>query len=226
MAFENYIERLSDTVSFPMIAVKGGSFLMGEGKDHRVTVADFYIGQFLVTQEVWMEIMGENPSYFRGKDRPVEDISWNDVINKFLPRLNERTNKEYRLPSESEWEYAARGGERSKGFLYSGGNKLKEVGWYRKNSHKETKGVGQKLPNELGIYDMSGNVREWCSDPWDQRYEGAPVDGIALVGGNSARRVVRGGSWVDIDVNGRVSVRSRNLAYNRYFFIGIRVSRS
>ena len=228
MPFENYIERLSDTVSFPMVAVKGGSFLIGRGKGHQVSVPDFYVGQFLVTQEVWMEIMGENPSYFQGKDRPVEQVSWNDIVKEFLPRLSERTNKEYRLSSESEWEYTARGGTDSDSFFYSGGKKLKEVGWYRDNSHGETKEVGQKLPNEFGIYDMSGNVDEWCSDYWhNESFKGPPSDGsVWVVGGDVTRRVIRGGAWSNSGGFCRLWIRFWGDVDKRSYSLGFRLSLS
>ena len=140
-------------------------------------------------------------------DHPIVGISWNDAV-AYCQWLSRLSGKDYRLPSEAEWEYAARGGHKSLGFRYAGSNKLKEVGWYSLNSHGETKPVGLKLSNELGLYDMSGNVREWCADHWHDNYGGAPNDGRAWVGvGDSAVRVVRGGSWLNFHSSCRASDR-------------------
>ncbi len=187
-----------------MVFVPGGTFKMGsndyddEKPIHEVTVQDFYIGKYPVTQAQWHAVMGTNPSYFKNcNDCPVESVSWNDAQD-FIKKLNAKTGKNYRLPTEAEWEYAARGGRESKGFKYAGSNNLNEVGWYGSNAKDKTHPVGQKKANELGIYDMSGNVWEWCEDVWHDNYNGAPKDGSAwLRGGDQARRVVRGGSWDD-----------------------------
>ena len=142
------------------------------------------------------------------EDHPVINVTWYGAI-AYCDWLSEKEGQPYRLPSEAEWEYVARGGVKSKGFLYAGGHKLKEVGWYSKNSHGQTKPVGLKQPNELGLYDMSGNVREWCADHWHENYNGAPTDGSAWVtGGDASRRVVRGGSWFNYDYRCRVSIAS------------------
>jgi formylglycine-generating enzyme required for sulfatase activity len=144
--------------------------------------------------------MGTNPSYFKGKHRPIENVSWEDT-QLFLEKLNKdvrlEPGQQFRLPSEAEWEYAARGGEFSQGYKYAGSEKLAEVGWYTDNSHSETKPVGLKAPNELDIYDMSGNVWEWCADQWHDSYQGAPNDNSAWVDSidKGADRVFRGGSW-------------------------------
>ncbi len=189
-----------------MILVKGGKFLLGseekEASDnekpvHEVTLPDFYIGKYPVTQQLWMAVMGEesNPSRFKGHNRPVERVSWNDT-QEFIKKLNDSSNKKYRLLTEAEWEYAARGGEKSLGFRYAGSNKLKDVAWFKSNSHGETKPVGLKYPNELGIYDMSGNVYEWVEDQYHSNYNGIPKDGSAWVDKEQgADRVLRGGSW-------------------------------
>ncbi|MBK7476684.1 MAG: formylglycine-generating enzyme family protein [Haliscomenobacter sp.] len=212
-----YLETLPGGAAFEMIRIEGGSFVMGDDdapyKDekpaHLVQIPDFYLGKFPVTQALWQAVMGDNPSSFQGPNRPVVQVSWIDV-QTFLKKLNTRTGKTYRLPSEAEWQYAARGGHRSQGFTYSGGNKLNEVGWYDENSHAETKPVGLKQPNELGLYDMSGNVWEWCADVWHDNYEGAPDDGSAwTTGGDQDLRVVRGGSWFFDDCYCRVSSRNR-----------------
>ena len=212
-------------LTFQMLPVQGGAFRMGSKKgdsvasswekpDHEVTVCDFYLGQYPVTQDLWFEIMGENPSFFRGDRRPVDSVSWDDA-KLFIQKLNARTEKSrrpedwaYRLPSEAEWEYAARGGihtfaaslvgaDGGRGGAYSGGDKMKEVGWFEDNSHGETKPVGLKAPNALGLFDMSGNVWEWCEDDWHDNYKGAPKDGSAWVDRpeRGSIRVQRGGSW-------------------------------
>jgi len=222
-------------LSFDMISIEGGSFLMGsedpearerEKPVHPVTVPSFYMAKYPVTQALWKAVMGNNPSYFQGDKRPVEQVSWDDA-QAFIQQLNERTGENYRLPTEAEWEYAARGGIYGQGFKYAGSNKLKEVGWYDGNSHGETKPVGLKFPNELGLYDMNGNVWEWCQDVWHENYEGAPSDGSAwMEGSDQALRVVRGGSWfIDTDY---CRVAYRNWYYQDYRGgnFGFRLARS
>ncbi|MCB9267769.1 MAG: formylglycine-generating enzyme family protein [Lewinellaceae bacterium] len=201
-------ETLPNGLSFEMILVEGGSFMMGsedsEARDsekpvHEVILDGYYIGKFPVTQALWKAVMGDdnNPSYFKGSERPVEMVSWEDT-QLFLQALQKLTSKIYRLPTEAEWEYAARGGNQSEGYRYAGSNKLKEVAWYEDNSHEETNVVGLKYPNELGIHDMSGNVWEWVEDQWHSNYQGAPTDGSAWVDrGDNTSRVLRGGSWLD-----------------------------
>ena len=214
-----------------MVLVRGGTFQMGRNNQdrekpiHSVTLPDFEIGKYPVTQKFWQEIMGNNPSYFKGREHcPVENVSWDDV-QEFLKKLNHRhPGKNYRLPSEAEWEYAARGGQQSKGFTYAGSNDIDEVAWYKNNSDEKKHPVGRKKANELGIYDMSGNVLEWCQDHWHGNYQGAPVDGSAWEGGGHLdTRVVRGGSWFDYDNGCQVSLRGNfNPDYHNNF-IGFRV---
>lgn len=223
------------SLSFDMIFVQGGVFLMGsEDKEalewekpiHTVTVPSFYMAQYPVTQVLWKAVMGNNPSYFQGDQRPVEQVSWDDA-QAFIKKLNERTGEKYRLPTEAEWEYAARGGIYSNGFKYAGSNKLIEVGWYRENSHDETKPVGLKFPNELGLYDMSGNVYEWCADVWHENYEGALEDGSAwMKGGEQYFRVIRGGYWSNNSVYCLVADRYGDDSGNRDYYIGFRLARS
>jgi len=176
------VKKTNSTVANPvfvepeMVLVEGGAFTMGEDKEaHKVTLSSFYIGKYEVTQALWKAIMGNNPSHFKGNNLPVETVSWDDV-QEFIKKLNAKTGKQYRLPTEAEWEYAARGGNKSKGYKYSGSNNPDEVAWYNTSfdtttpiDHRKihTHPIGTKKPNELGIYDMSGNVMEWCND-YDQ----------------------------------------------------------
>jgi formylglycine-generating enzyme required for sulfatase activity len=196
--------------------IKGGTFRMGndeyltEKPIHQVTVKDFHIGKYPVTQALWEKVMDNNPSHFKGKNRPVELISWDNITEEFLPKLNKITSLggKFRLPTEAEWEYAAQGNVGTRHALstnaentkYAGSDNLEEVGWFRENSHYETKPVGLKNPNKFGLYDMSGNVWEWCEDKWHSNYENAPDDGTAWItdtADKSLDRVRRGGSYFD-----------------------------
>lgn len=191
-------------VSFNMIKVAGGTFTMGatleQGSDaysaerpsHKVTLSDYMIGETEVTQELWRVVMGTYPSSFSGTNLPVEGISWYDC-QTFIRKLNQMTGKNFRLPTEAEWEYAARGGQKSKGYKYAGGNTLSVVAWCVDNSSSKTHPVKQKQPNELGIYDMSGNVYEWCQDWFGSYSSGAQTNPRGSSTG--AYRVLRGGSW-------------------------------
>jgi formylglycine-generating enzyme required for sulfatase activity len=201
---------------------------------HEVTVPDFYMGQYPVTFEeydAFCEATGkEKPGdqgWGRGK-RPVINVNWQDAKD-YCQWLSEQTNLPYRLPSEAEWEYAARGGEKgiSDAYEYAGSNDLDEVGWYNKNSSRKTQLVGQKKPNQLGLYDMSGNVWEWCEDVWHANYKGAPDNGSAWIkGGEQNRRVVRGGSWILNNINCRCAYRYRyDDDFSRSSSLGFRLSR-
>ncbi len=228
-----YTETLTPDLSFEMIFIEGGKFLMG-GQDEKafdnekpvqeVQVPSFYIGKYPVTQQVWTAIIGENPSRFKGEDRPVESVSWHDA-KEFIEKLNTQAGKTYRLPSEAEWEFAARGGIHSEGYLYAGSDKLKEVGWYRENSGRTLQPVGLKMGNELGIYDMSGNVLEWCEDDYHDSYKGVPIDGSAWIdrGSRAASRVLRGSNWDYDSQFGRVSFRLRNEPVPRFDSFGFRL---
>lgn len=193
-------------VSFKMIKVKGGTFTMGgtaeQGSDiysdeiptHRVTLSDYYIGQTEVTQALWKAVMGKNPSEFKGKNRPVENVSWNDC-QTFIRKLNKLTGRHFRLLTEAEWEYAARGGNKSRGYKYSGGNSLGTVAWYAENSGDTTHEVKTKQPNELGIYDMSGNVVEWCNDWFSEDYYTESQVSNPKGPSSGPYHLARGGGW-------------------------------
>ena len=190
-------------VSFTMIHVEGGTFTMGatsemtephswEKPTHQVTLSSYYIGETEVTQALWKAVMGSNPSDFKGDDLPVEKVSWNDC-QTFISKLNALTGKNFRLPTEAEWEFAARGGNQSRHTQYSGSSRIDDVAWYEDNSGGKTHPVKTKQPNELGIYDMTGNVWEWCQD-WDDSYDSSAQTNPTGASSGS-HRVVRGGSW-------------------------------
>jgi formylglycine-generating enzyme required for sulfatase activity len=196
-----------NSIGMEFVLIPAGEFDMGspssekdrysnEGPVHHVTISKgFYLSKYEVTQKQWCEVMGSNPSHFEGDNRPVETVSWND-IQEFIKKLNEMegTNK-YRLPSEAEWEYAARAGTTTS---YSFGNDDSDLGdyaWYESNSGSKTHPVGQKQPNPWGLYDMHGNVWEWVQDRYHSSYDGAPTDGSAWESGSSSYHVRRGGSW-------------------------------
>ncbi|MDY4535955.1 MAG: formylglycine-generating enzyme family protein [Sodaliphilus sp.] len=221
-------------VSFEMVEVRGGTFRMGgtseQGSDadsddeypvHSVTLSGYYIGKTEVTQALWKAVMGSNPSYWKGDNLPVEQVSWDDC-QEFIRKLNALTGQNFRLPTEAEWEFACRGGNNSRGYKYSGSNYIDNVAWYGDNSGDKTHPVATKLPNELGIYDMSGNVWEWCSDWYDKYSSGAQTNPKGPYDGS--RRVRRGGSW---DGNARRCRSSwRDLDWPRlgYDYHGLRLT--
>lgn len=208
-------------VTFEMVRVDGGTFSMGsysgasdEQPVHSETVGTFYIGRTEVTQKLWAAVMGTNPSNFRGENLPVEMVSWFDCQD-FVDRLSRITGRIFRLPTEAEWEYAARGGNKSRNYTYSGSNDVYRVAWYEENSSSMTHPVGQKLDNELGIYDMSGNVWEWCSDNYSNNYSSSR---------NSSNRVDRGGSWFFTAAGCRVAGRDCGSPGSRYNCLGLRLA--
>lgn len=192
-------------VDFNIVSVEGGTFTMGsaegaEGAEndeypaHIVTVDNFGIGETEVTQELWKAVMGNNPSGYTDMSQlPVESVTWFDC-QTFIEKLNELTGEKFRMPTEAEWEYAARGGKHSKGYIYSGSDTLSLVGWYKENGGERPQPVKMKRPNELGLYDMSGNMWEWCNDWYDTYSTDAQVNPQGPSEGRS--RVVRGGSWL------------------------------
>ena len=217
-----------------MVLVQGGTFTMGctaeqsndcsdgEKPAHQVTLNNFQIGKYPVTQAQWRFVMGNNPSYFTGDNLPVEQVSWNDV-QVYIEKLNEMTGKNYRLPTEAEWEYAARGGNKSQeqNYKYSGSNNIEEVAWYWENSDSKTHPVGTKAPNALGIYDMCGNVWEWCNDRYGDYTEDPQTNPQGPDTGYG--RVVRGGSWYYFAHFCRTTSRDASEPTDRYFNLGFRL---
>lgn len=199
---------------------QGSDAYSDEKPVHEVTLSDYYIGKYEVQQSEWEAVMGNNPSSFKGADLPVEQVSWSDC-HEFIRRLNALTGLSFKLPTEAQWEYAARGGRLSKGYKYSGSNNLGEVGWYGSNSGNCTHRIGEKQPNELGLYDMSGNVWEWCEDLYGNYSSDSQRDPSGAASGFS--RVTRGGSWFGDAGFCRVSNRdSEPLGYRRNY-LGFRL---
>ena len=227
---------ISENISITMIKVYGGEFWMGAtdkqaersgwldaAPRHKVVLSDYYIGQTVVTQELWKFVMGKNPSHFRHPQKPVENISWYEC-EEFVEKLNQITGKHFRLPTEAEWEYAARGGRLSKNFIYAGSDKLDDVAWYKKNSKQKTHKVGNKAPNELQLYDMSGNVWEWCLD-WYSEYSNRKQ--INPHGPHysylTTDRVVRGGSAACSELGCEVFARGHSKPEETGIGLGVRL---
>lgn len=211
-------DELSKIINIPMVEVQGGIFAMGctneQGNDcyagvhNNVMLNSYSIGKYEITQAQWKVVMGKNPSHFSDCDEcPVEMVSWN-AAQEFIKKLNQLTGKSYRLPTEAEWEFAARGGTLSKGYKYAGSDNISTVAWCVYNNDGKTHPVGQKLPNELGLYDMSGNVWEWCSnwkgedDASNQTNPQGPVDGVF--------KLLCGGGWQNKETHCKVSNRTFN----------------
>ncbi|WP_308591763.1 formylglycine-generating enzyme family protein [uncultured Prevotella sp.] len=223
---------VKDGISIEMVRVEAGTFTMGataemenplinEKPAHQVTLTnDYYIGKYEVTQALWQAVMGNNPSKFKGENLPVEKVSWDDC-QEFLSLLNRITSKTFRLPTEAEWEYAARGGNKNRDYQYSGSNNILDVAWCLENSERTTHPVGSKQPNELGIHDMSGNVREWCQD-WQNPY--LPYSKTNPTGGMGGfRRINRGGSWYGYASCCRLSYRGADTPDERDYDLGLRL---
>ena len=224
-------------VSFKMVRIQGGTFMMGanegdanaykfEKPAHEVTLSDYWMGETQVTQALWQAVMGKNPSEFKGDPNfPVERVSWLDCKD-FIRELNRLTGKKFRLPTEAQWEFAARGGNLGKDnrYLYAGGNDIYDVAWYFKNSMEKTHPVGKRNPNELGLYDMIGNVWEWCNDWFGALYylESPAIDPPGPSSGTY--RVCRGGSWFNNAIPCRVSYRGGNKPSDAVEFLGLRLA--
>jgi len=219
-----------------MVHVQGGQFMMGctgkhadcnvnEAPAHPVQIDGYYIAKYEVTQELWMAVMGgKNPSKVVGDSLPVTGISWYDV-QTFIGKLNQLTGKKYRLPTEAEWEYAARGGNLSHNYKFSGSNTLEDVAWCKKNSGNKPHAVGTKQPNELGIYDMSGNVYEWCNDGFDF-YEPNYYETVDNPKGYnlSETKVYRGGGMTSYWDVCRVSARGQSIPNGQFNYVGFRLA--
>ena len=226
-------------VTFSMVPVEGGTFLMGtpatqtgsgtnERPQHFVTVSDYKIGQTEVTQELWVAVMGSNPSAFPGDpQRPVDNVSW-EMCQEFIDSLNRLTGMNFRFPTEAEWEFAAKGGNQSKGYIFAGSNTPAPVAWYSTNSGSKTQPVAQKEANELGLYDMSGNVCEWCSD-WYVSYESySSASSVPVVNptgpATGSYKMLRGGSWFEVAKCCRSGYRNMQTVTIRREFIGMRLA--
>ena len=207
---------VKDGITIDMVKVEAGTFMMGATSEmqkpyneekpvHQVTLTNnYYMGKYEVTQALWQVVMGSNPSYFKGDNLPVECVSW-DSCKVFINKLNSMTGRKFRLPTEAEWEYAARGGKKSRGNQYCGSNNISDVAWYNENSENKTHPVGMKQANELGLYDMTGNVEEWCQDRIRSYVKSSQINPTGAVRG--AWRVFRGGSWNSYMRNCRLSFR-------------------
>ena len=226
----NKHQQLIKRLAGRMIFIADGGFDMGskngsfyEVPVHRVYIKSFELGEYEVTQQQWREIMGSNPSYNKNcDDCPVEKVSWNDVQD-YIKKLNKLTGRNYRLPTETEWEYACRNGGQSQ--QYCGGSKRTKLSWNKENSNRSTHPVGEKSPNSLGLYDMTGNVWEWLQDCWNESYDGAPVNEEAWQTGDCEQRLLRGGSWDDDEpYDLRSTYRNSSDVDKRYFTFGFRLA--
>ena len=219
-------------ITIDMVKVEAGTFMMGTTSEmqdpydnekpvHQVALTnDYYMGKYEVTQALWQAVMGRNPSKFKGDNLPVEKVSWDDC-QRFINKLNSMIGRKFRLPTEAEWEYAARGGKKLRGYQYCGSSKISDVAWYTDNSGRKTHPVGTKQSNELGLYDMTGNVSEWCQD-WKGSYASSsqtnPTGAVSGVG-----RVIRGGSWNDSAWYCRSSYRLMHTPDYRFNGLGLRL---
>ena len=232
------IEYLNNNVQLELRRIEAGTFMMGtedrlirleendnEKPQHLVTIAEpFYMGKYPVTQAQWQAVMHNNPSHFKGEPTlPVERVSWEDAA-MFCEELSKHSSYDYRLPTEAEWEYACRACTTTRFCFGDNDEELAAFAWYIVNAPTETHPVGQKRANAWGLYDMHGNLWEWCQDVWHDNYKGAPPDGSAwLSGGESSSRVLRGGSWGDYPINCRSTNRNSNWPGARSYYFGLRV---
>lgn len=222
----------NDIPEIEMVFVEGGTFTMGFDPDetehvyetpkHEITLHDFKIGKYEVTQALWQTVMGNNPSLFRGENLPVENVSWHDV-QQFIKKLNKLTGKHYRLPTEAEWEFAARGGNMSENYLYIGGDEIDKTAWHFNNSDKCSHPVGSLGFNELGIYDMAGNVSEWTQD-WFEHYSDKPQTNPKGAKSSNIGKVFRGGSWAILMTYNSPSCRHVSDPTFRAPYIGFRLA--
>ena len=222
-------------ISIEMVKVEAGTFMMGATSEmkhpydwekpvHQVTLTnEYYMGKYEVTQALWQAVMGNNPSHFKGENLPVETVNWNEC-QEFISKLNSMTGRKFRLPTEAEWEYAARGGKKSRSYQYSGSSNISDVAWYDGNSVNKTHPVGTKQANELGIYDMSGNVYEWCLDWYGSYSSSSQTNPTGAVSG--AHRVYRGGSWDFYAGRCRLSYRRYGTPDYRNSILGLRLALS
>ena len=224
--------RLNEAID--LVLIPSGSFIMGseriddEKPPHSVRIRSFLMSRTEVTQKQWLDVMRSNPSRFSacGPECPVDSVGW-DEVQQFISKLNQKTGQNYRLPSEAEWEYAARAGTTTQWSFGSDESKIGNYAWYNTNSGRKTQEVGKKLPNAFGLYDMHGNVWEWTQDCWHDNYSGAPTDGSAWVTGCGANyRVLRGGSWFNYPAFLHSADRSRDRPDIRSYVNGFRLART
>ena len=239
--FQKY--KLQDCIDCPeMVVIPAGTFFMGSKTDpfasnlasadeqpqHLVSIKSFLMGKYEVTQEQWYAVMGTMPSNFKGRTLPVEQVSWDDA-QVFVKKLSDKTGKNYRLPTEAEWEYAARGRSQTSYAFGENENQLERFAWFLNNSYGQTHPIGEKTPNTFGLYDVLGNVFEWTQDCWNPNYDDAPTDGSAWTSGYSAdcdKRVSRGGAWSYHSQHFRSAYRDWNYAADSHSFLGFRVARN
>ena len=226
---------VKDGICIEMVKVEAGTFMMGATSEmknpyddekpvHQVTLTnDYYMGKYEVTQALWQVVMGKNPSYFKGDNLPVNYVRWKDC-QRFISKLNSMTGRKFRLPTEAEWEYAARGGKKSRGYQYSGSSNISDVAWYDGNSGDKTHPVGSKQANELGIYDMTGNVLEWCQDWYGSYYSSSQTNPTGATSGS--RHVNRGGSWAKNVRRSSPSCRYGAIYVDRDLDLGFRLALS
>ncbi len=237
-----FTEDLGNSIVLEMVYIPGGTFMMGspstesgssdsERPQHQVTVPAFFAGKYLITQVQWQAVMGNNPSYYKREKRPVENVTWDDAV-EFCAKISQKTGKKYRLLSEAEWEYACRAGTTTP--FHFGKYITMEIVNYNASDpygytpgglyREETTEVGIFPPNAFGLYDMHGNVLEWCSDRWNQNYNGAPTDGSSWETGKDDYRVLRGGSWISDCIGCRCASRPASPAGNRWSGNSFRVA--